>query len=266
MRLYLLLLLLLSMLRMAYAEPSFPVGALAQKIDNISQAFMGLPYLIDPLGEEQGQDTDPLYRFDGFDCTTYVETVWALAAAKSSEHFSKFLIEIRYKGSQPLFTERNHFTDADWIPNNVQKGLLKDVTLLISNQALVAQAKINKTDWFKLNHRVEFASAPVIAEIPYLSLAQIFENALEVLKRIPHGAIINIVRPNWALKEKIGTNLNVSHQGFAIRKNDGVLYFRHASQSLKVVTEEPLMQYLARMRDIPSIGGINIVMPQELVN
>ena len=41
------------------------------------QSFLGAPYMNSPLGEDVAPDSDPLIRFDAFDCTTFVETVLA---------------------------------------------------------------------------------------------------------------------------------------------------------------------------------------------
>src|SRR5690606_32543867 len=55
--------------------------SLPERVDKLSSIFLGSDYVGDPLGEgESGvYDRDPLYRFDAFDCTTYVETVLALS-------------------------------------------------------------------------------------------------------------------------------------------------------------------------------------------
>ena len=52
-------------------------------IDKISSSFKEIEYSLNPLGENFGIDNDPLYRFDKFDCLTYVETVLALHFAKN---------------------------------------------------------------------------------------------------------------------------------------------------------------------------------------
>ena len=76
--------------------------------------------------------------------------------------------------------------------------------------------------------------------------------------QIPHASIIEIVRPNWHLKDKIGTNLHVSHVGFAIRNSAGDLLFRHASSEHQKVEEVKLIDYLGRYCDSPTIKGINV--------
>ncbi len=56
-------------------------ASLPQRVEAISELFLGVPYKLGALGEGPGGefDRDPLIRFDAFDCTTFVETVMALA-------------------------------------------------------------------------------------------------------------------------------------------------------------------------------------------
>jgi hypothetical protein len=86
--------------------------------------FLGSRYLGDPLGEGlSGQyDQDDLYRFDGFDCTTFVETIMALAGASDFEHFERRMNAIRYEAGRIEFTARNHFPSCS--PQNYCPGFI----------------------------------------------------------------------------------------------------------------------------------------------
>ncbi|MFN9068599.1 MAG: N-acetylmuramoyl-L-alanine amidase-like domain-containing protein [Bdellovibrionales bacterium] len=233
---------------------------MVKKLTLFLRRFIGLPYLQDPLGEGFGKDSDPLYRFDGFDCTTFVETVLALSRSTDFQDFERRILEIRYFHGIPEFTERNHFTDKDWIPNNVRKGILTDITNYLSSETAQAEAVIDKSAWFSRVHKITHSTPPERAQLPYIKLVNLLNDA-EILDRIPSGSILNIIRPNWDLKESIGTNVNVSHQGFVIRKSDGELTFRHASLQYLKIVDEPLLSYLQRMRNVPTIKGINILKP-----
>lgn len=97
--------------------------------------------------------------------------------------------------------------------------------------------------------------------IPYIPLGQLINHQGQLntylLKQIPSGAIIEIVRPNWHLKEIIGTDLDISHLGFAFWKNN-ILYFRQASSTEHKVVDLPLLTYLNEASKNPTIGGINV--------
>ena len=66
--------------------PNARADDLLTRLTVISEYFKGRPYVLGNLGEgSQGKyDQEPLYRTDVFDCTTYVETVIALAKANKS--------------------------------------------------------------------------------------------------------------------------------------------------------------------------------------
>ena len=80
----------------------------------------------------------------------------------------------------------------------------------------------------------------------------------KLLAQIPSVAIMEIVRPNWALKKKIGTNLNVSHVGFVLRTEKGLIY-RHASLTEKKIIDVPLIDYLKKYKNSKTVKGINIL-------
>lgn len=260
--------------------------SMPERLEKMSRLFLGRPYLLGALGEGASgrYDQYPLYRTDAFDCLTYVETVLALSLADNAHSFEHMMKQIRYEDGQVSFLKRNHFTDLDWNPNNQRNGFLKDVTLGIHNQDLqsvaqVATAVINKPAWYqhlpisrirldqplaeKRLHELKQRglSLPIeTATIPYIPLTTIFDASGQVneaiLKQIPNGGIIEIVRPGWDLRYAIGTQLNVSHLGFAFWQ-DGILIFRNASTLKGHVVDQPLVDYLRDARQSKTIRGIN---------
>lgn len=255
------------------------------RMDLFSQSFMGLPYGDGgPLGEgENGHyDQDPLYRFDTFDCTTYVETVISLALSRDVNEFEKSMDEIRYENGEIDYLTRNHFPSLQWIPNNVSNGLLKEINhqILSAAEIKTAEAIINLPGWLKAikieEIRVPMATlqerqslleelralapqySPRLARLSYLPISTLLAKPA-VLKRIPHGAIVNFVRPNWDLRDLIGTHMNVSHQGLVFHKKKGI-YLRHASTSgERKVMELPLLDYLKKFENHPTLKGIHVM-------
>ncbi|QRV23286.1 N-acetylmuramoyl-L-alanine amidase-like domain-containing protein [Marinomonas foliarum] len=257
----------------------------AGKVDALSVTLLGAEYIGGSVGEgEQGKyDKDPLTRFDVFDCTTYVETVLAGAISTTSDEFQSNLQSIRYRNSNVDFVSRNHFPSVDWIRNNQDK--LMDITPDVGHgQALVAKAMIDKSAWYQrltsevlkcdtdsssecltlLNQLREegriYSAEP--AYIPYVPLTALFggnTNKVDqaLLDRIPSGSVISMVRPNWDVKKYIGTNMNVSHQGLAIRKN-GILFLRHASLTNKKVMDENFAEYFSHYSEASSLKGFNV--------
>jgi len=223
----------------------FPTSAcqtISQKITTESAKFFGKPYIVHPLDEKT------LYRFDGFDCQTYVETVLALAYAHNFDEFKKNMNDIRYADGKPNFYTRNNFPDADWIPNNVKKGFVQWSDL---NTQTISM-KIDKRKWYE-----EQTGKPapdfirdVTVNLPYVPLQEL----PQVVPHIPNGAIIFVINPTFLL---------ISHMGFAIWK-DGTLYFREASYIKHVVKDVPLLKYFQyRAHYEPNLKGITILVPNE---
>ena len=269
---------------------TMPNRSITDRLDWISQQFMGRPYLLGALGEgEKGRyDQYPRYRVDAFDCETYVDTVLALALANSASTFTQCINSIRYKDGKVSYINRNHFTSIDWNINNQKMNRLKDITLTIHDQqnkpvAVYAEALINKPNWYarKNNSSIRLEKAQkgiaaqrlselvskgkklpsAISKIAYIPLRALFSRTKKpnyyLFSQIPNGSIIEIVRPNWDVSSVIGTNLNVSHLGFGIWRNKQ-LYFRNASSQDNKVMEVLLTDYLKKAISSPTIKGINI--------
>lgn len=258
---------------------------IARRMDIASRTFLGFPYGVGgPLGEGPNgrYDQDPLYRFDTFDCTTFVETIMAISLSQDVNEFEKRIDEIRYENGEVDYLTRNHFTDLQWIPFNLRNGYLKEINdeVVPASILKVAVAEINIPGWLKkikieeirvplatplerqalLIELQSYASSysPVTASLTYIPIVSILDNP-RLLKNIPHGAIVNFVRPNWDLTEIAGTHQNISHQGFLFWKGK-TLYVRHASSAAeKKVVEMPLLDYLTPFRNHATLKGIHLM-------
>jgi hypothetical protein len=262
-------------------------SSVANAIDAIGARLLGTPYVLGNAGEGPLDvfDEDPLWRLDEQDCTTYVETVSALARARDRAEFLHALAEIRYKDGVISFHTRNHFPETDWLPNNERKGYVRDVTEeLFPSLARTTTVTIDKARWYgsmtekniepvsrPLEERQKLAAvlragasqyAPEAATIPFLPMQNFFvkgaNGELEpnkvVLSKIPNATLFNVVREGWAPG---GLSLAISHQGFVIQKPDGT-YMRHASEG-RTVVEDRLDLYFARFLDSPTIRGLNLL-------
>lgn len=256
--------------------------------------FLSGPYRDGPLGEgKNGRfDSEPLYRTDTFDCQTFVETALALALSKDLKEFQTTVKKVRYRNGQISFLKRNHFVSLDWNKNNEELGFIKDITRTIVDKnnkpiAKLAQTTIDKPSWHQhlTAADIELASnvSPKLrrarlselqsladslrveqAKVWYLPLTSLFTKdgkANEfLLKQIPLGAIIQIVRPDWNVKDSIGTNINVSHLGVTVG-SENELMFRSASEPYKRVINVPIVRYLRRYLKDATVGGISVYLP-----
>lgn len=241
---------------------------------------------------------EPMYRTDQFDCVTYVDTVLALYHAHHLGDFQQNMLHVRYIDGRIQYTSRTEwFTDLEWIPTIQRLGWLKDVTSTVTDlegQPIfkMAETVIDKPNWYrvrplKMIHRLQpipdeaaaesllqklHAEAtrfvPETSRLSYLPLDRLFDRNHHPIEhyfdQIPSGSVVIIVRPNWAIRdhfpnfpEGYGTNLNVSHLGVVFRTADGLMFYNASSLHGKVVVE-PLVTYLEKYIDSPTIKGIHI--------
>lgn len=253
------------------------------RMDAASKVFLGLPYGHGgPLGEgETGRyDQDPLYRFDTFDCTTFVETIVSLALTRDVETFEAHMDKIRYENSQVDYLTRNHDPSLNWVPNNLKNGIFTEINHLIlpASQRKMAEAVLDLPNWLRKIQlseiRVPQASdtermnlleelramssqyQPVVSKLEYLPINTLVAKP-SVLKLIPNGSVVSFVRPNWDLTDTLGMHINVSHQGLIFQRKEGPI-LRHASTT-GLVTEILLLDYLKKYVDHATMKGIHLL-------
>lgn len=205
-----------------------PHPDLQKAIETSSALFLGTPYKLDPLGEGESStiDRDPKYRFDQFDCTTFVETVAALSLAQSESEFSKVMDAIRYSGPEHTYFTRNHFIETEWLPNAISKQLIREVTAEVFSPELLEtlKFKIDRSLLFR-KHRtklpVEMWKEPKKSELTFIPISKLIANK-SLFNQIPSGTFFNLIK----LKSK--KNGVVVHQGILIRKTNQ-LFIRHAT-------------------------------------
>jgi hypothetical protein len=231
---------------------------LERRIDTLSRLFVGTEYGEFPLGDPAGPETGPGWRVDKVDCQTFVETVLAMANARSLAEAKGVLEDIRYSGP-PSFENRNHFTEAQWLPANTGKGYLKDAVPAIDTSAPAEKLVLRKEEWTKVPglKRLETANVPDGTwSVHYLPLAE----AKAKSARIPNGAILMVVRE--AAPERV---VRISHMGFVVR-NGSHAVVRHASTGdRKEVVDEELHAFLDRQttyRKWP-VAGVALARPLD---
>jgi hypothetical protein len=212
------------------------------RIAALSQLFVGVPYTEFPLGDGEGASPEPgpLFRTDGVDCQTYVETVLAMANAKGLGQAKAVLTDIRYADGRPSFQSRNHFTEAQWLPVNGGKGYFKDEVPAIDAHAPAETLKLVKSDWSQVPALKRLAPADIpdgSYTVRYLPLDQVRKHAKDIVP----GTIVMVVRENDP-----GRVVRITHMGFVVKGKKGRLV-RHASTGDEhAVIDEPLDQFVSR--------------------
>lgn len=230
-----------------------------QRVSAIGKKFIDTPYVAHTLEDSVEQLTVNLSELD---CTTFVETVMALAITAGEKRtswrdFVYNLRRIRYRnGEINGYPSRLHYI-SDWIVDNSHRGNFTEVTNRLPEHRYVVKS-IN----FMSRHA---GSYPALAD----------SSALDRIKQIERGYVNHrypIIRTNalsnknvyGALREgdivaltTSNKNLDVSHLGL-ITIVDGKPHLLHASSSLgKVtVTTIPLHDFLKRNT---SLTGIRVI-------
>ncbi len=265
-----------------------------QRIERISNYFINVPYQLEPLGEGRaGQfNQEPLYRFDKFDCQTYVSTVLALANSCNFDSFTRNIQLIDYENGKISFTTRNHFTDGDWVPNNIKQGFIKDINYQVAGKKVMyATTLIDKENWIKnltaerihidnlttpeINikllqlHQLSHSVKNKWYSLPYIPASALFIGQQkipgDIFNDIPSGAIILIVHPVTNINNNtINGNTTVVHMGLTVRYNHQ-LYIREASSYFGRVIDVPLINYLLFVNPMSDKQGISLFMPVSYV-
>jgi len=215
--------------------------SLDARLLGLGEQLRGTPYAHSPLGEGEGQDPDPRLRLDKVDCLTFVETVMALALSSSVEDVVHVLDSIRYR-NRPDYAGRNHLMEAEWLPSNTAKGMVRDVTAQLGGEGVFQDAKvIGPEAWASTTARALALppEARLTGRFP-LSVLPVDQVAAHAA-HWPSGTLLLVVREDapWRITR-------VSHLGFVVQRG-GRTYLRHATRGWKDgVVDEELSHLLAR--------------------
>ena len=214
-------------------EQNTPLG---ERIDQNSQLMLGLPYLFDAIGEEQLPDEDPLFRYDGYDCLTFVEQTLAFSLAKDSVDFENIVLSMRYS-TGPSYVSRNHFMLSQWVPNALDKNYFEDVTHSIGPTRTV-QKKLIQRNWdrWKGRHRYhlqpeDYPKGDFILEIVPIDVLTFS------IEKLQTGDLLIVVRENnpynpvlithlgWYIDAEIPTLRHATKMGAGGVRDDSLIWY-----------------------------------------
>ena len=206
-----------------------------QLIIEIGRFFLGAPYQAGTL-EKAGRERLVASLVE-FDCTTFVETVLALArcaiAGKlSPSEFQKNIKFVRYRqGKIDGYASRLHYF-IDWLRDNEKKKVLKDVSRSLDGTPR------RKKIYFMTSHRELYAGLKHEAE---------FRRMLVVEKNISRKVFYVIGKDRLAGQQSkiqqgdmiaFATDqegLDVAHVGFAVRQGKSLRLLHASSKEGAVV-------------------------------
>ena len=231
----------------------------AGNVARIGKMFLGTTYEANTL-EGDGEEVLTV-NLDEFDCTTFVETVLALAytAAEHRRSWRDFvdnLEHLRYRnGRNGGYVSRLHYP-SEWVVDNSSRGMLKEVT----GEMPGARHNVKTLDFMSRNARLYTAlsDSSNLAGIrkmetglsnhryPVVKNAQVKDKVLAPYVKEGDVALLTTSKPG----------LDVSHIGIIVIE-DGKLHLLHASSREKKVCVDKLTieEYFRRFRN----EGIRIV-------
>ncbi len=195
-------------------------GPLPARLDRLSAALLGRPYVVGPLVGSATEPEQLVTRLDAFDCVTYVETVLALGRCRTADDFEPELVALRYEGGRIDWRTRNHYMSW-WLERNAAAGLVAP---------LLTEALVTEPEPRALSVLTGFVpEARRLAWLPS-DRAHLLDDAAR------SGDVACFV--------SVRGGLDTFHVGLLIEGSP--LLLRHAAKSRGGAIEEPLADFLDR--------------------
>ncbi|MBQ4292211.1 MAG: DUF1460 domain-containing protein [Muribaculaceae bacterium] len=225
----------------------------------LGKKFLGTPYVAHTL---EGETEMITINLDELDCTTFVETVLALAYTVGEDRtswrdFAHNLERMRYRGGHANgYASRLHYI-SDWIVDNSHRGNIEE-----ASASIPGSDHIIKTIDFMTRHRDLYPALADSAEYERIKNVEIGyrSHRYPYVKwtKLNNKATLGALREGDAVALTTSTkDLDVSHLGILV-KVDGKFHLMHASSVKKKVIIDPLpiYDYFKKSR---SLTGLRIV-------
>jgi len=244
---------------------TLPIG---ERTAAIGQMLVGTRYKHFTL-EIDNRIESPSVNLNGMDCWTFFEIALGFARMLNEPESNwtperlLYYIELdRYRGGQCTgdYLSRLHYLE-DWLYDNDRRGLVEDLTCDLGGRSVPHSAREMSVGWrhyryLAANRSLLGPLAHMEANVSSRPLYQIPKNRVAGIEaKLRSGDIIGIIS-----RDRSGL-YSTAHVGLALRTNDGVLHFMHASSPSnygRVVIDEELSKYLSRYR---SDSGILVARP-----
>jgi hypothetical protein len=242
-----------------------------KRIVTFGKHFLGVPYENYTL-EIDDHIEAPSVNFEGMDCWTFFEIALALARMfdlPREHHHPQMMLKLieldRYRGGvcDGTYLSRLHYLE-DWARDNHRRDLVQDLTESLGGRKARLRCREMTIGW---KHYRYMRENPDLRE-GIRQMESRVENEThyyipksqvpEIEEHLQDGDIIGIY--SWNQRR-----LSTSHVGLALRDENGVLRFMHATTQKRygrsVALDSRLSTYLNRFR---THGGILVARPLPL--
>jgi N-acetylmuramoyl-L-alanine amidase-like protein len=244
---------------------AMPIG---ERTAVVGQALLGTLYKHFTL-EIDNRVEAPSANFQGMDCWTFFEIALSFARMLNEpesnwtpETLLHYIELDRYRGGQCTgeYLSRLHYLE-DWLYDNDRRGLVEDLTRDLGGRSVPHSAREMSVGWrhyryLAANRSLLGPLARMEANVSSRPLYEIPKSRVAGIEsKLRSGDIIGIIG-----RDRSGL-YSTSHVGLALRTNDGVLHFMHASAPNnygRVVVDSRLSDYLYRYR---TDSGILVARP-----
>lgn len=232
---------------------SLPIG---ERTATVGRALVGTRYKHFTL-EIDNRIEAPSANFNGMDCWTFFEISLGFARMLNDsetewtpERLLRYIELDRYRNGECTgdYLSRLHYLE-DWLYDNSRRGLVDDLTRDLGGRSVPHSAREMSIGWRHYRYLAANKSllgplARMEADVSSRPLYEIPKSRVKKIEpKLRSGDIIGIVsRDRGGLR-------STSHVGLALRTNDGVLHFMHASSPSnagRVVVDTELSKYLYR--------------------
>jgi len=244
---------------------ALPIG---ERTAVVGQALVGTRYKHFTL-EIDNRIESPSVNFQGVDCWTFFEIALGFARMLNEpesnwtpERLLHYIELDRYRGGECTgeYLSRLHYLE-DWLYDNDRRGLVEDLTRNLGGLSVSHSAREMSVGW--RHYRYLAANRSLLgplgrmeANVSSRPLYQIPKNRVAGIEsKLRSGDVIGIIS-----RDRNGL-YSTAHVGLALRTNDGVLHFMHASSpgnSGRVIVDAELSKYLYRYR---TDSGILVARP-----
>ena len=244
---------------------ALPIG---ERTAAVGQALIGTRYKHFTL-EIDNRIESPSVNFQGMDCWTFFEIALGFARMLNepesnwtSERLLHYIEIDRYRSGECTgeYLSRLHYLE-DWLYDNDRRGLVEDLTRSLGGRSVPHSAREMSVGWrhyryLAANRSLLEPLARMEANVSSRPLYEIPKNRVAGIEpKLRSGDVIGIIS-----RDRNGL-YSTAHVGLALRTNDGVLHFMHASSpgnSGRVIVDAQPSKYLYRYR---TDSGILVARP-----
>lgn len=227
------------------------------RINYFSEMFLGMPYNLSCTGDGPYAlyETRPLVNFEQTNCMVFCEHVLALSISDSWDNFFNNLQQIRYKDGIIGMRTRNHYTMADWLPEN--RWLLEDISRKVGGQYTQTLTRTISHKTFFTNKNISdlrYVKPDREITIDYVPR----EHLLKIKGNLRAGDILALI---FANKDDIFS----AHMLLVAEKN-GKLLIRESSNSKMTTFDTPYDEWAHSIHVKDRYAGLGIMRVREELN